>query len=260
MRRLNHRPYRASGLSLLETLIAIFVMLSAFTVVGALFMRSTQSLVQVEEKVLAVAFGETMLDDIRTWAKDPTNFAGDWSSWNGSQLPTYPGFRADIRFRDQEVFTPCPTLESDKPAAEQQRVSNSLRQLDLQVRSKGRLIYTLSTLIPEPPREADLVVVTIPGGSTTLAKDGTVEIHAALLDTDGNVIPDVPFQWAVIPGSGNGTIARLKTDRARAEFTHVYRRIDGRVVHVAGKCVVQAEARYRGRKYSGRSEELELRP
>lgn len=68
-------------MSLLETSIAIFVLVTAFVIILSLFIRSSEYQVNVGRKVMAVTFGEVVLDDLRAWASDYTNFSGDWDAW-----------------------------------------------------------------------------------------------------------------------------------------------------------------------------------
>jgi type II secretory pathway pseudopilin PulG len=248
-------------MSLVETVIALFLLVSAFTVVTNLLFRSTQALVRVEERAFAVSFAETVMDDIAVWAEDSDNFASDWAIWSNATMVEYPGYVAKVTATTPILFTPCRQLEIGKPAAERREIVASYRDLEIAIESKGAELFRLHTRLAEPERPITLVEVKLISGSTSLAAGGTAILEAVLLDGSNQIVEDVSFRWSVQPDDdGNGTVKSLTTNYAQAELTNVFRSSDGTLRQVAGKCRVMAVARYRGQEYRGLSEPVEMLP
>lgn len=249
------------GLSLLETVIALFVLLSAFTIVLTLLMRSNRALVQIEGKALAVAFSETVLDDLRVWATDYDNWEAGFGSWANTTLPNYPGFEAKIVATAPTVLTPCTQLEVGKPGAEQREMRQTARDLEITIENQGVEVFKTNTRLTEPARAVKEVQVNLTSGISSLSANQKAEFQAVLMDVNGRAIEDVSFHWRVQPDEGgNGTVRALATDYSRAEFENIYVGVDGVARYITGQCRVEAVARYRGREYFGQSALLEILP
>jgi type II secretory pathway pseudopilin PulG len=258
---LNRATGFTRGLSLVETVIALFVLLSAFAIVMTLFLRSNRALVQIEEKAIAVNFAETVLDDIKVWARDPAQFATGWGTWSNVQLTQFPGYEARVTVVTPVVFTPCTQLEIGKPVAEQREFQSTFRDLEILIEHRGQEVFRLNTRVAEPDRVADHIDVVLSSGASSLSAWDKATYEARLIDDDGNAIEDVSFHWVVTPDAlGNGTVSGLITNYAQGEVTNVYRGFDGVDRHVTGPCRVQAVARYRGLEYLGQSELVEMLP
>lgn len=249
------------GLSLLETVLALFVLISAFTVVLTLFLRSNQSLVQIEEKALAVAFSETVLDDLRVWARDYDNWDSGFGPWSATTLPQYPGFTARVSASVPTVLTPCTQLEVGKPTAEQREMRDSFRDLEIIVEHRNVEVFRLHTRLAEPERMVKEVVVTLVSGNSSLSPGQKATYKAELVDKDGKLIEDVSFHWSVLPDEdGNGTIRNSKTNYSEAELENVFVGVDGMTRYITGRCRLNTVARYRGREYFGQSQAVTMVP
>jgi type II secretory pathway pseudopilin PulG len=256
-RRLAHGP---RGLSLLETLLSLFVLLSTFVIVLSLLFRSSDYLVNVERKVVAVTFAETVLEDIKAWAKDYSNYSGDWSAWNDTTLAEYPGYRAQVTAVTPTVANPCGQLELGKPAAEQTLMLDSYRDLTLTVRFDGSTQLTLQTRLAEPARPIKEVSVSAVTGGGSIGRGSQAAYRAILLDSANLEISDVSFRWSVEPITGNGTAITQEPDTALADLKNAYIGNDGVSRFVPGTCRLRAVARYRGIEYVGLSPEVVLLP
>jgi type II secretory pathway pseudopilin PulG len=249
------------GLSLLETVIALFILVSAFAIVATLFFRSNRALVQIEEKAVAVAFAETVLDDIRVWARDPIHFATGWGTWSDVQMSEFPNCRARVTAVTPSTYTPCTQLESGKPAPQQREMLSTFRDLEIVVEYQDREVFRLHTRIAEPDRRADSVEVVLLSGSSSLGAWDTATYQARLIDDTGNVIEDVSFHWSMLPDEkGNGTVRGLNTSYAEGQVTNVFRGFDGVDRQITGPCRAEAVARYRGLEISGQSELMDMLP
>lgn len=253
-------PSRSAGLSLLETLIALFILLSAFTIILSLFLRSTDHQVNVQTKVFSVAFAETLLDDIKVWAADYDNFSGDWTSWSSVTLPEYPGYEAKVEVIKPRVPDPCTLLESDKPVADRTIMTESFRDITLVVFHEDVEQLSLQTRLAEPAREIKEVKIESRSGGTSLAPFAEAELEAMLLDTNDKVVSDVVFRWTVDSVTGNGSVSPQASDSSIGIVKNAYIGMDGLTRIVPGTCRVSASARYRGREYTGSFEFMELTP
>jgi type II secretory pathway pseudopilin PulG len=246
------------GISLLEVLISLFVLLSAFVIVLSLFMRSAQYQVQVESKVMSVAFAETLLDDIRDWASDYDNYSSDWSAWSNATLPEYPACSASVVVVTPSVANACSQLEQGKPAAEQLAMADSFRDLTMVVRYDGAEQFRTTLRLAEPARR--VAEVKVEAATASLLQNQTTDLQASLLDSASRPIKDVTFRWTVEPLGGNGTATAFSPDTARATLRHVFVGQDGVSRFVPGPCRARAVARYRGREYEGYSSSVVLQP
>jgi type II secretory pathway pseudopilin PulG len=254
-------PQRSHGLSLLETVIALFVFLSAFTIVLTLFLRSNRALVEIEEKALSVAFAEAVVDDIRVWSLDYQNWDRKWADWSAVSLPAYPGYVARVTTTTPRLFTPCRQLEIDKPVAQQREMVVSFKDLEVTIENRGSVVFVFHTRIAEPEREIKGIEVRLNGGGTSLSANEKADYRAVLLDSNDDVVEDVSFHWGVEPDDGgNATVLASITDYAEAEIENVFVGADGVPRHITGQCRLEAVARYRGREYFGKSELVDILP
>lgn len=244
----------------METVIAIFVLLSAFVVLLSLFLRSTDSLVHAERKVMSVAFGETVLDDIKVWAKDYSNYSGDWSTWQNFTLPEFPGFVAKAIVSTPQVANPCSHLELGKPAASRLLMTDSFRDIDLVISFDAVQQMSLHARLAEPDRGVEKIQIEPLAGGTSLAPNTEATFKAKLLDADGVVIPDMAFRWSVEPLVGNGMARPQQPDTSIGIVKNAYIGFDGLTRIVPGACKVKAVVRYRGREYAGIFETVEMLP
>lgn len=247
------------GVTLLETLIALFVLLSAFVIILSLFLKSTDYQVNVETKVFSVAFGETVLDDIKVWASDYTNYSGDWSSWNSVTLPEYPGYEARVAVVQPSVPDPCSALEAGKPVPEQVVMNDSFRDLTLVVFHNGGEQTQIHTRLAEPERRIQEIKVEALGG-TSIAPNTESNFKATMLDSNNEPVEDIVFRWTLEAVTGNGSVRPQIPDSSVGIVRNAYVGFDGLTRIVPGTCRLVASARYRGREYFGEYEFVEFLP
>jgi hypothetical protein len=254
------RSRRPWAISLLEVILALSVLITAFGVIIALFIRSSSAIVQVERKAMGIVFAETVLDDIESWARKSTNFTGSWATWSNYTIDEFPDFEARAVVTTPAVFRPCRALEVPKPASEQATMMETFRDLELTVYFKSIKQFSMHTRLYAPDRGGDKVEVTIISGGSPLSGYATADLEAVLLDSAGVAIPDVTFQWSVEPNGGNGTIRRHSPERYQATLVNEYLLLSGVARPVPGECRVKAVCRYRGLEYSGLSTVIEMLP
>jgi len=255
---------RARGNSLLETIMAIFLLTAACLLVVSLFhtalQRSRWSQQQSTARMIA---GRTMAE-VRHWSS-LGNFLvpSDLSQWNNKTYPdpNQPEFVISIQARLAQITTPCSWLEVPYPAVERRTLDQSAARVQVSVRwSGGRggtTQVSLVSLVPESPRTISSVSVT--GSTGPLSAGAPTTFTAQALDSSNRPIKDVLFVWWVEAQTGNGQItASHKSDTAT--FVNQGRRNDGSTFTSVGTCRVAAMATYENKEVIGYSGDISLLP
>ena len=246
------------GSSLVETILAIFVLVIAVSFSALSFHGSMRYQRVVQRKAEGLAFGETVLDQAREWSRVPSNFGGAWTMWSSVTNSSYPDYEVRVAVADRTVAMPCSELALGRPAPERRSLDRSFKVVEATIFYKGQPDARLNTLIGEPERLATSVSVTPVGAiPSQLAKDGVLEFEAKALDSNNQVIPDVFFQWTTAPINGNGTVeaGALGT---RATLSNVVLLEEGSNRYTGGKVQVKAFCIVRGREISGLSPPVDL--
>ncbi len=244
----------------METLVALFVLLSAFVIILTLFIKSTDYQVNVETKVFSVAFGETVLDDIKVWANDYNNYSGDWSTWSSVTLPEYSGYEARVAVVQPSVPDPCTSLEEGKPVAERVIMGDSFRDVTVVVFHNGGEQFELHGRVPEPERAIQEIKIEVLAGGTSIAPNTESTFKATMLDSNNNSVEDIVFRWTLEAVTGNGSVRPEVPDSSVGIVRNAYVGFDGLTRIVPGTCRLIASARYRGREYFGEYDYVEFLP
>lgn len=264
MRRWSLGRAKGTGLSLLETLVALFLLLGAFTVLALMYQQSFHYLRRADRQARANLLAENLLAEIREWAAVPANFRqATWTAWANVTRPEFPEFKATVTKNSLPQLSPCTSLETPWPVAERGVMQNTLALVTLEVSEGGQSVSTVVSTIAEPERRlrgTDPVEVTPIGPvPSPLPKDAEVEWTATLFDNTGQPIDDVNFTWTVQAGTGNATL-RAARDQRSATLKNVYVSRSGVVYHKGGNCRVSAVANYRGLEVEGLSSVIGLSP
>ncbi|MEW6282590.1 MAG: hypothetical protein AB1758_28530 [Candidatus Eremiobacterota bacterium] len=67
------------GLSLLETVIALFILSAAIMLVVNLMHASLRHKARLEKRTQATLLASRVMAELRSWARDPINFATGWA-------------------------------------------------------------------------------------------------------------------------------------------------------------------------------------
>lgn len=199
------------GLTLSETVIALFLMASATLIVIGLFHYGLRSAGRAKDVSIAVRLAENKLVEIQEWATDADNFYSNWATYDGvttvdSDFPGYNIF-VDCDPGNYTIFTPCTDLEAAY-APNQRRMTESVVPVEISVswgdRSPSKT-HTLVTRIGSPYQPVGVLEIQRVGGDPDpVPPEGEVLFEAVLKDTSGRAIPDVTFNWAQKPGSSRG--------------------------------------------------------
>lgn len=252
---------RRAGLSLVETLVAAFMLLGGFIVTARMLHAGLRYSTNINNHLQAVRLGQRRLEEVRAWSRANHQPIGgvaitDWSLVHGvtKTYPEFPEFRLTTSVPTRPMFTPCSLFEnvydSLNPALKRD-FSDTLHQLLVTVDWGGPAPVTLTTILgaPSSVNSGPYTLTVVAAGTTgpgpqSMAHDDTVSYRAELRDSGGNVIPNIYCDWAVA-GAGNGILTPqrtgpLATFQNRVVVGSTFKYLDGR------SCQLQAAVRYRG--------------
>lgn len=238
--------------SLLESVLAMFLMTFAFMVLAQLFHTSLNYSASLEHRAMATFLAESKMGEIRAWAR--TNFAQDWSAYDGVSAPAdlHPSYTVTVRVADQELASPCRSLESLYPVGavypepEPKLFRSSYKKVEVQVRWSpfpDDAVELVSLVGDSRPADID-VVITGPAGGTVGA-DAEVEFQVSA-EIGGEAVPDVVFQWYVEPIAGYGSIAHVSRMGDRCTYANRVRLPSGDWEVMPGTARLVARTVFRG--------------
>lgn len=254
------------GLSLLETVIGLFLMVLLMLGSLRLFDAGLYYSSQAQQSVTAVRVAQNVLQEIRIWARTPT--AGglewdDWSYWDGYDAmdATESGYRVRVSVVDRELKSPSAEMEESFPLGEQKILADSCKTVEILVSwSDDSKEYTLTSLVSEPARPLPITVEVTPVGAlAALNRDATADFRVRALDADGVVIDDLFFEWNVKPSTTNGGITQTRSGET-STFIHAVAVPNLPTLYTQGNCVVEASTIYHGRPAKGESDPFVLNP
>lgn len=111
-----HAPKCRKGLSLTETVIALFLL--SYVAVMAMTQMAFSVHRQTDRVMQATLLSRSVVAQIRSWAANPDNFRAGWSSWTRYDGRTeydssFPGYRVKVEVVSggRALDTPCSGLE-----------------------------------------------------------------------------------------------------------------------------------------------------
>src|SRR5688572_25361030 len=105
---------RARAFSLVEAVLAGFLMLTAVTIAIWVFDASLRAQAVQEVRLLAVQVAQNKLEEIRGYAD--SQFGGGLTLFDGVQTQVGPGLEMRTRATLQTIYSPCSQLETQYPA------------------------------------------------------------------------------------------------------------------------------------------------
>ena len=226
---------KAQGLSLLETLIAFFLLTVASLLIVVLFHSGLHRSRAVHDQTQARIIAGDVMDSVRSEAtdggfKEPADLSGSVALTPTQSIHNSTSICWPIRWNS---FHRVQGDESAFPSDQRSSLKSSVAKIEVRVSwSNGSQSLSLVSLIGEAPKTLSQVNVT---GSGPLSAGASTEFSAVATDTDGLEIEDMKFVWWVEPISATGTIVPARHSRT-AVLTNLTRTKDGTAVSTVGLC------------------------
>jgi len=253
----------SGGLSLLEAVIATFLLLASFLVIVNLFHQGLKYSVRIENQQLAAMVAERQLEQMRSWSEKGSagvyNFDTLISVYNGtSSVPTdYSQFTVTTSVVNSLLYSPSTTLEkglATSPTVVTREIQNSARKVDVRV-VWGSNQVAVTSLFSRPTTDfaaSNPIQVTLVGSATLpLGQDLSADFKAQARDTNNQPVTDLTYQWEIVPVSGNGTLVQTRSG-SLATLTNAVN-VAGEIYHTGGSLYLRASARNHGRMTEGLS-------
>jgi Tfp pilus assembly protein PilV len=240
------------GLSMLETIIAFFIIVSALLVIAQLFHTSLKHGQITESRLIGATLCDRKLEEIRAWAGDPDNFEGSWVPYD-NVTSTYPGFgnyRIRTTLSTPALWTPTSQLESVHPAVNQRTITKSTKGVTVECQwgPNANQTIKLVTLVAAPPRAwSSTLALEITGpGPNPLPRDATATYTVKGYDENNRELEDLTFNWVVVPMEGNGVRASTRRNGKEATIGNWLYGLGGVRIYRPGDVQFTVNARYNG--------------
>lgn len=240
---------REYGMSIIETVFAMAILIAGFSLFLSLFTFSLRSLSKGEERTKAVALADRELARLQSLGQ-----AGNFSGLIGEHGRTFSsdGFEVELQVFDRDLYSPSTSWEQPHIATGDPRHLNPTTVTAIATVSNTAAKVEQARLISRPRRNlrtspAPLTVDgTVPN---PLAARASVHFDAHLYALDGSELP-VTFAFYTVPISGNGTIVMDHNGRG-ATFINEVTDSSGAVSVTGGSCQVLVKAIYYGEEVWG---------
>lgn len=248
---------RSRGHSLLETVIALFVLASAALVVVALYHSALQRTTQTRQGALARLIAERTMAQIRAEAAEkPFRVVEPTTLSRSFPDPEFLSYNVTVTVTRTTLTNPASALQ--KPTEPQIfPLMTDVASVEVLVSWGSGEEFRLNSLLDEG--EIPLASVVVSGPTSPLGGSAEASYSAQALDAEGREIPDVRFIWWVDAMTGNGSVTADPVDNT-ATLKNLTRGYDGVWYVQPGKCRVAALARVRGKEFVGYSDEITLLP
>ncbi|MGE0494479.1 MAG: hypothetical protein AB7S38_35040 [Vulcanimicrobiota bacterium] len=211
-------------MSLLEAIFAMFYLSSAILVIAHLLDAGLQAGLKVEQQLTATAIARNELSKLRAEAVTRQGFDA-LANYDGTPRSSgEPGFSVSIITEPFHQYSPCSAVELAYPADQRRELTSSTRKVRVRVswgNTQGSKVQLVSLIAAPPPEVESLQLkgVTVPN---PINPDELADFTVQAEDSDGKPVPDLFYEWSVVPGSGNGTVIPSRDGRT-CQFVHRYR-------------------------------------
>lgn len=261
---------RPRGLSLAETVLALFLLTAGCLMMVQLFHQASRADRRTQQVESAVALGEKTLARVRSWASQPANFDSNWATWNTTLSdPDFPGLTVTMTSTPAGRPLASPASRLEVPYGSNAR---QLSRLVIPVRARvswGNGPQENLTLItycaaPAHPMAANAKVELSNLPASPLNANQVAQVNAQLRDGAGQPLTGVTFNWSIVPVSGNGSLRPDLQDRTGQAMSlqNMCYLPTGQQAIIPGEAGLSVQARYRGRIYSNTlsSDRIQLNP
>ncbi|MBS2038955.1 prepilin-type N-terminal cleavage/methylation domain-containing protein [bacterium] len=216
---------RRGGLTLIECLVAIFIITFAILIMAALFRSALEGARRANKIAVGTTVASKVMAEVIYRAQEPGGFAS-WTAVDGLQRQDtqFPDFvyRIDSEFQTQ--YSPCSQSELRYPVGQQRLLSKSLREVRVRVSWSpygARDVVNLVSLVGAPPVVLQKVGIneSIP---SPMAGSGSTSLTVYAKDPIGTVIPDLFYDWSLSPETGNGELVIARDGRSATLTNRIY--------------------------------------
>ena len=244
------------GFSLVESVAATFILLTAILLTFQLFHSGMHYFRWVEEKNLATNIADQRLAQIRNWARNQNN----WSSYPNGPDPDHPEYTLTVVMADRTTASPC--LELDKNFSDPREMTKTCKRVTVKVTwSHGSV--ELHSLVSDRDNRgwSSSAPIQIQGTIPLEVHPATpVPLSAKAYDASNNELKDLFFTWSVEPRDPDPALATVNPSRdgRSANFVNTSRRPYGTQSASAGFCRVVVRAMYNGVERVGYTADIKL--
>lgn len=265
-----------SGSSLLEAVIALFLMTTIMILSFQLFHSASYHQSDSEDRLVAISLASAKIAELRIAAAEIEQFRNSLLSFRGVDSDrSHPKFVVTVETSDYgegPLYSPSSSHESLFRASpvnglfpsvtdDRRSMVHSTLTATVKVswsKDRGQPV-SLTTLLREPPRIVERVEIA-QNGSSTLSYGESVEFAAQVWDSSGSQIDDAVLSWTVVPVSGYGTVYQTRDGR-RAALRYVDIDFNGLEFQPPpGSCRLKAVAKIEGREVEALTNLIELGP
>jgi len=231
--------------SLMEAILASFLLIGVFLLVGKMFHRGLQYSSVVNQRVTAVHIAEQQMARVRRSVED----TGDWIA-PAADFPEHGEYKVDVRFDGVRLFSPSKKLEEAFPFSNRRSLGESTKKVSVIV-SWGRgesKRFTLTSFINQPPRRwrtKNPIVIKRDQGTSPIRPGQSIRYVATGYDEDGREIKDLFFLWNVVPVYGeNSAVGRVRQSHngSIGVLGNRVQTVEGELLELEGFCKITATA------------------
>lgn len=229
------------GFSLVEAIIAAFLLLTSLLVVAALVDSSLQTQAKAEQYLIASTVASTELDKLRGYSE---RFGVEHlDGFDGQSFPSEAdaAFQATLTVSPYALAVPNSSLEAEFAEESRKMFRHSARFVQVRVAwSEDPTDHVLLSSMVSDWREQDLSITVEAEGPIEVEPHGTLKLKAS----SGN-LKDVVYTWYTEPLVGLGSLQDVARDGQSATYVNRYRTPANRYVIYPGSCRVVVRAKYR---------------
>ena len=173
----------------------------------------------------ATLLAQSTLNQARLWARDPQNYLGDWSAYNGSLPSPSPIYQISCRTRFQAVLSPARALEEQWTSTPlgHRELPKGVVQLEVRVAWSGKANESVRLVgqIGEPKRDITGYQFSVDGPQPPSIHLNEVATYSAVTvkDSQGRPLENLLFRWTVnsdyltVQGPRHGRSCKILRDK-----------------------------------------------
>ena len=233
--------HRRDGFSLVEAVLAAFMLLGAILISISVFDRTLQVEASNEKRIVAALVAESAMAEIRRMAGN--NFSQIKTQYDGKtwSVAEYPEFR--IRGTVSRAILDRSGWKVQLDISWVDGGSQSVRIVENVVNFSPANDFSVQVLFNGNPVD-ETNTINVPKGDT---RDFSVRARSG-----GQNIEDIQFTWHVRALTGFGSIKTVSRDGLYCQYENRYRNFKNEPKYAPGNCFLVVQATYQGREAEGK--------